>query len=39
MVFDLDPLRATVGELPVAWMEGIRRTVQWLEAETPPTTG
>ena len=37
MVFDLSPLRATVGELPVDWTEGVRRTVQWLQADRKPS--
>lgn len=33
MVFDLEPMQATTGELPVDWTEGVRRTVRWLQGE------
>jgi len=33
MIFDLEPMRAVVGELPFDWSEGVRRTLRWLETE------
>lgn len=39
MVFDLGPLQAAVGELPVGWTEGVRRTVRWLEDESRSVAG
>jgi GlcNAc-P-P-Und epimerase len=33
MVFDPTALRDTVGQLPVVWREGIRRTIAWLQDE------
>ena len=30
MVFDLSPVKSVVGDLPVRWEEGVKRTVRWL---------
>lgn len=36
MVFDLSPLQAAVGDQPVHWLEGVRRTVRWLQSGPQP---